>query len=196
MAERADTPRVRFSDELKALAEKVITTDLDDATVAELAQQVESLRQGLDGPTRLRWWQHEDGGDRRFRHVSPFRHGENPAAPGLVLEPLHHPDRKPGVRGRVKVHSMYEGPPSTVHGGVVAGLLDELLGAVQSQIVQTRPALTARLTVRYRKRTPIDTDLVLDGWVDSDRGRRLEVRGECRAGDVVTAEAHGLFIRI
>ena len=45
----------------------------------------------------------------------------------------------------------YEGPPGLVHGGVVALLLDQILGGAADHAGV--PGMTGTLTVRYRKGT-------------------------------------------
>jgi acyl-CoA thioesterase FadM len=76
----------------------------------------------------------------------------------------------------------------------VAALFDDLLGATQGLLHS--PAVTARLTVRYRHVTPIGEELRLRAWIRRDDGRRVEARATCHAGDTLTAEAEGLFVRV
>ncbi|MBI2704692.1 MAG: PaaI family thioesterase [Actinobacteria bacterium] len=98
------------------------------------------------------------------------------------------------VTGRVTLTEPYNGPPwNYTHGGVVALIFDELLGI--ATIVGAGGGFTGRLTVHYRKPTPILDELQLRGWVDRASGRKLIAKGEIRAGDTVTAEADGLFIQ-
>jgi acyl-CoA thioesterase FadM len=82
-----------------------------------------------------------------------------------------------------------------VHGGYVAGLFDDVLGGTQA-LIEGPTGLTGTLTVRYRSLTPLDTDLVFLGWVDHARGRRILSKATCHAGDVLTAEAEALFVRV
>ena len=42
----------------------------------------------------------------------------------------------------------------------------------------------------------IDEDLRFEGWIHQDRGRLLTVRGTCHAGDTLTADAEGIFVRV
>jgi hypothetical protein len=58
------------------------------------------------------------------------------------------------------------------------------------------PALTGSLTVHYRKPTPLQVELQFDAKVERVDGRKSFVRGRCRAGETVVAEAEGLFILI
>jgi len=96
------------------------------------------------------------------------------------------------VLGRVVLEPAYVGPPHSVHGGVIALLFDELLGS--TTVVNRLGAPTGTLTVVYRSFTPQGEVLDLRGWIDRVEGRKIFVKGEIRHGDVVCAEAEGIFI--
>ena len=55
---------------------------------------------------------------------------------------------------------------------------------------------TAQLTVRFRKPTPLDADLVFEGWQERVDGRRVPARARCLHGDTVTVEAEAVFVRV
>jgi acyl-coenzyme A thioesterase PaaI-like protein len=88
----------------------------------------------------------------------------------------------------------YTGPPGAVHGGVVALVFDELLGAVNACF--GLGAYTGTLTIRYEALTPIGRELAFDSWVDRSEGRKVFTVGTIRADGVVTARAEGVFIRV
>ena len=127
-----------------------------------------------------------------FDH-SPFIGLANPLSPPVELS--QQGDR---VVGRVTFGSAYEGPPGCVHGGYVAAVFDELLGAAQS--VAGTAGMTAHLGVDYRRPTPLRRPLVLEGWLESTEGRKTWASGVLRLdepgpeGEVVLAEARALFI--
>jgi len=104
------------------------------------------------------------------------------------------PAGEPALAFEVTVPVLFEGPPRAVHGGYLAGLFDELLGAVQGK-AEGGGGYTGRLTVRYRALTPVETPLVFTGWISSASGRRIETMATCRSGDTLCAEATGLFVR-
>ena len=106
--------------------------------------------------------------------------------------PMHIEYRGDTVVGSVTFGSAYEGPPGCVHGGYVAGVFDELLGATQS--LSGGQGMTAHLGVDYRAPTPLGTPLRLEGRLDRRDGRKIWVRGSMHAGDQLTAEADGLFL--
>ena len=121
-----------------------------------------------------------------FDH-SPFIGLANPLSPPLHLE--YRGDR---VVGGVTFGAAYEGPPGCVHGGYVAAVFDELLGATQS--LSGDQGMTAHLGVDYRRPTPLGVPLTLEGWLDRRDGRKIYARAAMYADGQLTAEADGLFI--
>lgn len=131
------------------------------------------------------------GGDPNatFDH-SPILGLANPLSPPLEVE--IEGDR---VVAHVRFGAAYEGPPGCVHGGYVAAVFDELLGATQT--LSGTAGMTARLIVNYRRPTPLHTDLAMEGRLVRVDGRKVFVEGTCAAADgQVTAEAEGLFVTI
>ena len=88
-----------------------------------------------------------------------------------------------------------QGYPGYVHGGGVATLLDEAMGwAAYWQGVW---AMTARLSMRFRRPVPVGEALTVSGWVVRDRGRLLTLRSELRSRQRrLLAEAEGTFVRV
>ena len=64
-----------------------------------------------------------------------------------------------------------------------------------ANIAAGQPGMTARLTVQYRRPTPLFHDLRFRAWVERVEGRRIMSRGEVWADDVLTAEAEGIFVQ-
>ena len=81
-----------------------------------------------------------------------------------------------------------------VHGGFVAATFDEVLGFVQS--LGGNPGMTGTLTVKYRRPTPLHTELIIEAELVRIDGRKIFTEGRILANGVVTAEAEGLFISI
>jgi acyl-CoA thioesterase FadM len=76
----------------------------------------------------------------------------------------------------------------------VAGILDHMFGLA----LHAGPlvAVTATLTIRYVAPTPVDRPLRLRAWFERSEGRRVVGRATCHDGDVLTAEAEGLFLKV
>jgi acyl-coenzyme A thioesterase PaaI-like protein len=85
-----------------------------------------------------------------------------------------------------------EGYPGTVHGGVVATLLDSAM--TQCLFARNCKAHTARLEIRYRHPVMIGERSLLRAWVERSHSRLHLLRAELRQRDRVAAEAHATFI--
>ena len=129
------------------------------------------------------------GTTRAMLDRSPIVGRGNPVAP-----PLTFTTEGDQVVGRGKFGLQYEGPPGSVHGGFVAAALDELLGMAQS--LSGKAGMTGTLTVRYRKPTPLHVELAMAARVERVEGRKIFVSGEIRAGEMLCAEAEGIFISV
>jgi len=125
----------------------------------------------------------------RFFPYSPVVGPLNPIAPPLTF--TFDGER---LRATGALHAPFAGPPGTVHGGVVAMVLDELLGACNACL--GLGAFTGTLAIRYERPTPIATNLEMESWVDRTEGRKVFTVGTITAGREVTARAEGVFIRV
>lgn len=124
-----------------------------------------------------------------FFDLSPLIGSVNPLAPPIKLWV-----EDGTVRGSVEFGWAYQGPPGHAHGGLIAAAFDEVLGFAQS--MTGAPGMTGTLTIRYRRPTPLYTPLSIDARVDRIDGRKIFASGRLCNGDVVTAEAEGLFISL
>ena len=87
---------------------------------------------------------------------------------------------------------MFQGPPGRVHGGVLAVVIDELMGTVNRMVGQR--AFTARLEIDFRAPAPIETELTFRAWLHDQAGRKVTMRADGRAHGGVFVEAEGLFV--
>ncbi len=87
----------------------------------------------------------------------------------------------------------FEGAPGRAHGGIVAAILDETLGAAAA--LHGFLAYTVELTVGYLRPTPIGVPVEFRAHLAAREGRRLHVVGQGRRGDEVLTEARGIFVR-
>ena len=88
----------------------------------------------------------------------------------------------------------HQGGPGIVHGGLVAGALDEAVGLLATWYAF--PAVTARIFVRYRWPVPINTELLIRAELDEARGRRLHVNAAITDGDERLAECKAALLRV
>ena len=110
-----------------------------------------------------------------------------------VAVPLHVEKSEDG-RAWSSFHlgALYEGPPGCVHGGVLALVLDQLLG--EAAAAGGAPGMTGTLTLRYEQNTPLG-DCSAEAWIDRVEGVKTFVVGELRRADgETTVRAEGVFI--
>ena len=190
--ERAEMRRI--ADAARVVIERLVASEAPLDSLETAARHLEEASAELGGYPQGRLYEgfaeSANAGDpHAFFDHSPVMGAANPLAPPLRLEAV---DGR--VLGTVRFGPAYEGPPGHVHGGYIAAIFDEVLGMAQS--MSGRPGMTASLTVRYRKPTPLLTELRFEGTLDRVDGRKLFTSGRCFHGELLTAEAEGLVISV
>jgi acyl-coenzyme A thioesterase PaaI-like protein len=198
-----DEGEARSAESLAAAARELIDRiRRTQAPADELAAATEAIRAITE---RLDGWSHQgpyaqaalDGGvgligqshdPMEIFPYSPVIGRLNPLAP-----PAEFRHQNGRLVGTVTLGPAYCGPPHHVHGGVVAALMDELLGCVN--VVNGLGAMTGRLTIHYRAATPLGVPLTLEASHTRSEGRKVHAEGRILDGERLLVEAEGLFIR-
>ena len=180
------------------LAQKTTEIYLTPDQLLKAAESIRSASNELQGESLPSWWErrqdHESQSSRSYRYRSLFQGQLHPFSPTLHWDDYTGPEGELGYLFKTVLSPLYEGPPQAVHGGYIAGLFDELLGAVQS-LAQGSTGYTAKLLIRYRSFTPTTKKLVFRGWITKSTGRRISVRATCHDGERLCSEAEALFLR-
>ena len=121
------------------------------------------------------------------RH-DPVTGPENALAPPLPLTG----NEDGSITGTTTLGMPYQGPPGFVHGGISALLLDHTLGVANHWAGPS--GMTAELTLRYHRTTPLFEPLTVTGRQVSVDGRKIRAQGTLAAGGEVCVSAEGLFI--
>lgn len=177
----------RIVDGVRTIATKVVRLSGSVTELAAAADAVEALSAALDAVTERRAMEtfryrfdRDDPND-----VLPFNPATgafNPLAPKFAMR----------VEGETLIADVtfpanHEGPPDTVHGGMVAACFDQVLAL--AVMIHGRTGPTTSLTVRFVKRTPVDQPLRFEARVEAVDGEQFSVRGSCFHGDVKVSEA-------
>ncbi len=118
--------------------------------------------------------------------------GANPRGMLLTFE---QDDAAQRIRGKFRLGAEYQGGPGFIHGGIIATVLDEVMGKV-CRFREVR-AVTAELNIEYLKPVPVDADLVVEGHEVEMKGRNLFLAGDIRDGSgKVLARGKGRFVII
>ncbi|MFV0526962.1 MAG: PaaI family thioesterase [Acidimicrobiales bacterium] len=196
----------RIGDAARNIVERLVDTRATDEaleTVGALLEQTAERLEGFEHGRRYESWAEAstaggvgsaDGGPPEGHlDYSPIVGRANPLAPPIDIR-LEIEGEHPVVVGTVTFGSAYEGPPGSVHGGLVAAAFDEVMGAAQA--LSGQPGMTGTLTVVYRSPTPLRVPLRFEARLDKVEGRKLFVAGRVTAGETLCAEATGVFISV
>ncbi len=189
----ATPARVRLAGAERDLVDAVLgTLAVDDAVLDAAARDITRVAEhvraeaghayGRSGETPPE--SHDD-----YLPRSPVVGHASPIAPPLGWEVAG--DGSVVARGEFPVAC--EGPPGYVHGGWVALTFDEILGITNA--VAGYAGMTGRLTIRYRRPTPLARPVRVEGRVEKVEGRRIVTRARLLVDGTTTAESEGLFVR-
>jgi acyl-coenzyme A thioesterase PaaI-like protein len=84
------------------------------------------------------------------------------------------------------------GPPGYAHGGAVAAVLDEAMGA--GVWLAGYAAVAARIVVDFRDMVPIGFEGLVETRLEVTEGRKISIRAWLFDGEHVLAESEGLFV--
>ncbi|HYF47144.1 MAG TPA: PaaI family thioesterase [Acidimicrobiales bacterium] len=194
----------RLADAMRSVITRLVATGAPEEALAQAADDLERIAAEFEHYPHGSLYEgfaeaaNAGGTLSAFFDHSPLIGRANPLAPPISVS-VQEPGGVGGsgrriVVGRARFGAAYEGPPGCVHGGFLAAAFDEVLGATQS--LSGRPGMTGTLTIRYRKPTPLHTDLRFEGRLVGIDGRKISTVGHVYANDEMTAEAEGLFISI
>lgn len=97
------------------------------------------------------------------------------------------------VSARFAPRSEYRGAGTTLHGGVAATALDEILvwaGILTEEVL----TVTGNLELRYRRPVHVDEAIMVSARVDERSGRRLRLSGELSVSGERRVVASGLYL--
>ncbi len=197
-----DLPINRVAAALRRIGAVTIGQPLGDDELARAADDIAAVADQLEvAAARLKRRRNQPGPS-GFPGVHPQDHFPtspmigyaNPIAPPAEIWAVAGEGGQREVRGRVTFDYPYEGPPTCVHGGVIAELFDELLGL--SNILVGLGAMTGTLTVKYRRPTPLLAPLELAARHSGSEGRKVFSWGGIYHDGELTAEAEGIFILV
>jgi acyl-coenzyme A thioesterase PaaI-like protein len=176
---------------LRELIEVSVTTTVPAAEVraaAELVRQVtERLAVARRPASQLPALDDLTTGRRVFNPVT--------GAGSALAPPLLVRREGDGVVGEATLGVAYEGPPSFVHGGMSALLMDQLLGSAAAAAGLW--GMTAHLELDYRGPLPLERKLVFRARVAENAGRKSVITGTialAEAPDRILVEARGVFV--
>jgi len=183
----------------RELIEAVVMTDVaaaDRTAAADLIEKATEILQRQRRDSALYLVRHPDG---RVESLLQAGSGRlNPAAPPVewVVRPTEpRPGSEPmpvEVSARCIFSAQHAGSPGRAYGGVLALVLDEVIGV--SVRAAGASGMTVSLTVNLRGAAPLGVPVDITARLTGTEGRKAFASGEIRASDSVVAEATGVYV--
>jgi len=184
----------RVAKAIRQLSEALVTSSPSIEEMHTIAEKLEATGAEFCQAQRIfgrRSWAEtgEHGSYGQISHeLNPLAGWSNPLAP-----PVNAWIDGESAHATCECGWAYEGPPGSVHGGIVSAIFDQFLGV--AQILGGQPGMTGYLHVNYHNRTPVNTQLKLQASLVKVEGRKTIMRGEMFADDIMTASCEGLFVQ-
>lgn len=185
--ERLQSLHVPFTQAVRQLIDVGIRSDADEATIREAQALIEAAVQKLGGTKHFDQVRLSVNG-RPVVWGNPVTGFRNALAPPLVV----HEEPDGTWWSEFELGEPYQGPPGWVHGGVLALVLDQLLGEAASEGL-SKPRFTGTITLRYLRGTPLGR-LRAEAAIERTDGHKTFVSGHLSDAEGKTVEAEGIFI--
>ena len=216
-SEPNQAPALELTASVRSLIERVRTVDPDAAADIAAANELVRRADALLGPHVVegprmqaflksgemmeRFAEREASGSPAFFDGRPisdiFRYSPVVGPFNPISAPAHLHVRTGDPYHEIEGHGVFPtahtGPPDSVHGGLVAAVLDEMLGA--ACMINDLGGFTGTLSIRYRSPTPINKEITLRSRVTGTERRKVFATGTMFDGETLLAEAEGIFIR-
>jgi acyl-coenzyme A thioesterase PaaI-like protein len=187
----------RLASAVRELVASCVTSDAPQEVLAAASAQVRAVVELLSQHPRGTFLDAFTRGTiddvTRFADRGTMVGLSNPMSPPMTMT-----DDGETVIAHVNFGPPFEGAPGCVHGGLLAAAFDQTLGFLN--VARKVGSMTATLSVKYRKPTPLSKPLRIEARVDRVDGRKRWVSAKMYApttdGDELTAEAEGLFIAL
>ncbi|HKV21106.1 MAG TPA: PaaI family thioesterase [Mycobacterium sp.] len=176
-----------LTESVRRLVQATIRSGADETAIGEAQALVDAAVEklgGIDGSEQVRL----AVGGRPVVWGNPVTGFRNAVAPPLVM----HEEPNGLWWSEFELGEQYQGPPGWVHGGVLALVLDQLLGEAASEGL-SKPRFTGTITLRYLRGTPLGR-LRAEAAIERTDGYKTFVSGHMSDSDGKTVEAEGNFI--
>ena len=191
-------PRAAIADQVRDIIDLLVSKDISDDVlmqeVAELREISERLSDAAAPGKRVRVSPDVTAHPQDYFVNGPTAGWANPLALPIQIWGVDTEAGTSEIRGKAIFSLAYEGPPTCVHGGIIALVFDEILG--NANLIANMPGMTGTLKIRYSKPTPLMTPLDLEARLIRVDGRKISTYAAISCNGQVTAEAEGLFISV
>jgi acyl-coenzyme A thioesterase PaaI-like protein len=93
-----------------------------------------------------------------------------------------------------KIDEKFCGWSGVVHGGIISTLLDEIMAYAAFTIYDS--GVTGEISVRFRKPIPTDREILIEGSIESQKGRVVYATGKITLDGEIMAESTGKMVMV
>ena len=191
-----------ITEQLRQLQEQLVSHDISLKDLQLLQQSLSTSQQSLQA-----YQPHELANHLLSRPIAHFNFPAGPDNPNAILPYSPVTGRYNAIAPNIDVQfdkaskqitatvtcgRRFEGPPTCLHGGIIAAIYDQILAMCASCNLLAGP--TANLSIDYLAPTPLFQELSFTARIDKVEGRKVFIIGECFADQLLCSRAQGLFI--
>jgi acyl-coenzyme A thioesterase PaaI-like protein len=99
------------------------------------------------------------------------------------------------VYGEFQSNPDHTGPPKTVHGGIIAALIDEALAYVTIHLLK-QDTRTVKEEFTFRNAAKTGDKLLVEARLKEEKSRAYIVSARVLSGDTIIAEGTGMLFKI
>ena len=114
-------------------------------------------------------------------------------ADGLHLE-IERDNEKLTTKAEIAVPEKFCGWEGIIHGGIISTLLDEIMA--YAAFTHDEKGVTGEISVRFRKPMPSNRKVLVEGSVESQKGRIVYTAGKITLDGTLIAEANAKMVRL
>ncbi|HOB71552.1 MAG TPA: PaaI family thioesterase [bacterium] len=93
-----------------------------------------------------------------------------------------------------KIDRKFCGWEGIVHGGITSTVLDEIMAYAAFTVYKS--GVTGEITVRFRKPIPVESEVLIEGFVESVKGRICYAKGQITLNGEIMAESTGKMVMV
>lgn len=93
-----------------------------------------------------------------------------------------------------KINKNFCGWEGIVHGGIISTVLDEIMAYAAFTVYES--GVTGEITVRFRKPIPVESEILIEGFVESVKGRVCYAKGTITMNGEIMAESTGKMVMV
>lgn len=188
------TEKRRAATSMRRLLERFIESEASVESYSAIAEASDQLLARLEKEPSIKSREVFLSGAFAERHIEMKDRSVMVGLSNPIAPPIKIVDHGEKVSGTLRLDSRFSGAPGLCHGGIIASILDEVLG--HACIVRGYQVVTQSLTIRYLRPTLLDGETYSEASIKQIEGKKITVDGDLFVGGTRVVSAHGIFVDV